>query len=300
MKVIMIEIDKLVVDHCNMRRETISISDDFQRSIDLYGVQEPLVVRPSHCSELIPDVNYGIVCGAQRYRAAVVSPRDIEELPCIIREMTDYEARIASIQENYLRNPPEWHEYEAYISKLCIAKKIENPDMDYREVVEELARELGIEEKSAQLYLRISYLPTHIKLLFKKTKFKREREVLRAYGISGSKVVGKGKAELLTILDRDLDLSHADLTKFVRRFLGKNESFWKKAIEMIQNEPNITFDEIERELEGERDKVNIATLIDLDFFEELQSICVKRNKSMPELIKWILKEWVDKWDILTK
>ena len=72
---------------------------ELSASIAEMGIQVPLLVRPLMDDGLA--ISYEIVAGERRYRAAQLAGKDT--LPCLVREMTDEEAREIQIVENLQR-----------------------------------------------------------------------------------------------------------------------------------------------------------------------------------------------------
>ena len=70
--------------------------DELTASIKAQGVLQSLLIRPI-------DSGYEIVCGERRWRAAIAAHGDAYEVPVIVREMTDEEAREAALTENVQR-----------------------------------------------------------------------------------------------------------------------------------------------------------------------------------------------------
>lgn len=71
-------------------------------SIREHGILEPLLVRP------LPDQHYELVAGERRYRAAVALK--LEEIPVVIKQLSDREALQLTLVENLQRedlNPVE-------------------------------------------------------------------------------------------------------------------------------------------------------------------------------------------------
>jgi len=89
-----VELEKLFVGKCNVRRELGDISE-LVESIKQVGVLEPLIVRPA------PPDKFEVVVGNRRYHAAKVA--GLQKVPCIIKEMGDEEAIITSLTENIQR-----------------------------------------------------------------------------------------------------------------------------------------------------------------------------------------------------
>lgn len=84
--------------------------EELAASIRVHGVQVPLLVRPIAKS-------FEIVCGHRRREAAELAGR--ETVPCIVREMTDEQAREAALIDNLQRvDVPALEEAEAFSALL--------------------------------------------------------------------------------------------------------------------------------------------------------------------------------------
>lgn len=89
-----IELEKLFIGKCNVRRGLGDISE-LVESIKQVGILEPLIVRPA------PHNKFEVVVGNRRYNAAKIV--GLKSVPCIVREMDDDEAIVASLTENIQR-----------------------------------------------------------------------------------------------------------------------------------------------------------------------------------------------------
>jgi ParB/RepB/Spo0J family partition protein len=76
--------------------------DELAASIRTQGVLQPVLVRPlPGAANGDPWPLYELVCGHRRYRAATLA--GLDELPAIVREMTDEQAAVAQLHENAKR-----------------------------------------------------------------------------------------------------------------------------------------------------------------------------------------------------
>jgi len=119
--------------------------NDLKASIKEKGVLQPILVRQK-------DGQHEVVAGERRLRAA--RALDLEEIPAIIKEITDQEAFIIALIENIQRedlNPIE--EAEAY------RKLIE--EFEYTQ--EDVAQSVGKDRSTISNLLRILRLPTEIR-----------------------------------------------------------------------------------------------------------------------------------------
>jgi ParB/RepB/Spo0J family partition protein len=99
-----IQLDQLHESPFNPRKTFIDI-DELATNILAEGrIHQPLLVRPRLTNPLRDDLNdgYEIVFGHRRYRAA--ERACLATVPCMVRAMSDAEARSAQIAENLARN----------------------------------------------------------------------------------------------------------------------------------------------------------------------------------------------------
>ncbi len=84
-------------------RKTYAALDELAASIRAEGIHQPLVVRPRLMNVLRPDLvdEYEVVFGHRRLRAAELA--GLETVPCIVRALSDLEARRAQLTENIQR-----------------------------------------------------------------------------------------------------------------------------------------------------------------------------------------------------
>jgi ParB family transcriptional regulator, chromosome partitioning protein len=87
--------------------------EELASSIQEHGVLQPLVIR------ILASGQREIVAGERRWRAAKLA--GLESVPCVIRELTDLQARLVNATENLARedlNPLE--EVEAILEVVCL------------------------------------------------------------------------------------------------------------------------------------------------------------------------------------
>jgi ParB family transcriptional regulator, chromosome partitioning protein len=87
--------------------------EELAASIREHGVLQPLVVR------ILAEGQREIVAGERRWRAAKLA--GLETVPCVVRELTDHQARLVNATENLARedlNPLE--EVEAILEVACL------------------------------------------------------------------------------------------------------------------------------------------------------------------------------------
>lgn len=142
-------------------------------SVKQHGILQPLLVRPK-------SRGYELVAGERRYRAAV--SLNLLEVPVVVRELTDQEARVLSLIENLQRenlNPVEETEGiltllecqlgESSVTSLLYAMKNDkrrlsnNVVPQQQEVIESVFRDLSINwESFIQHRLPLLRLPEEI------------------------------------------------------------------------------------------------------------------------------------------
>ena len=146
--------------------------EELARSIKERGVLEPIVVRPK-------DGRYEIVMGERRYRACQLA--GVLQIPTIIRDLSDEEAKADGLVENFQRedlNPVE--------RANAIKELLEIFDMDM------VCRTLGVSETTLRRHLEILDLPEPI-----------QQELVNEWDHSGSAFT-EGHARLLRALNGDL------------------------------------------------------------------------------------------------
>ena len=96
--------------------------EQLTRSVIEHGILEPLLVRA------LPDERYELVAGERRYRAALDA--GLTEVPVVLKELTDSEARQLALVENLQRedlNPVE--ETEGILQLLALKLEIETTEV---------------------------------------------------------------------------------------------------------------------------------------------------------------------------
>lgn len=96
-----------LIDPSPINRDAAVALDSLVDSIRLYGVQQPIKVRPR------PEGRYEIVYGERRWRAC--QQLGLAEIPALVEELTDDEAQARRVLENTQRaDPHALEEAEAY------------------------------------------------------------------------------------------------------------------------------------------------------------------------------------------
>jgi len=141
----LLPVDSIKTMPFNIRVESGEAVDTLAESIRVDGVLEPLVVRPSKAEV----GKYEVICGVRRLRAA--EKAGLKALPCVVREMDDFEAMIAMFTENKERESLSDYELGRWLKfiKQKYADKFANLDM--------MAKRLGYEDHAAVSLLMKHY-----------------------------------------------------------------------------------------------------------------------------------------------
>lgn len=125
---------RLIFDDKNQPRKIFEAEslNELAADIKVRGLIQPIIIREDEDrsvilpKELAKETCYAIVCGARRFRAAMIA--GLDEVPCIIRSLTDNEALEFQISENLNRediNPME--ESDAF--QQLVHRGIKTPEM---------------------------------------------------------------------------------------------------------------------------------------------------------------------------
>ena len=93
-----IQINKILVGHYQPRKTGVITKDSIQdliASIRAQGVLQPIIVRK------IADENYELIAGERRYRSACEA--GLNEIPCVIKEVSEKDAFAIALIENIQR-----------------------------------------------------------------------------------------------------------------------------------------------------------------------------------------------------
>ena len=145
-KIIYIPLNKIISNQLQLRHgfEETSIVD-LARSIMIYGLIQPIIVRP--CEN-----KYQIVAGERRFRACYLLGKS--EVAAIIREMDDEEAAALSLTENLQ------HQELTYIEEAEAYSLLIN---GFGLTREEMAKETGCSQSAIADKLRFIKLPEYIR-----------------------------------------------------------------------------------------------------------------------------------------
>jgi ParB/RepB/Spo0J family partition protein len=108
---------------------------ELAESIRSMGVLQPVLVRPAG------DDAFELVCGERRYRAAQMA--GLREIPAVVRELSDSEARKVQIVENLQRKDVSALEEATGYAALLEAMAAEQPEATREQLVQTVADEIG-------------------------------------------------------------------------------------------------------------------------------------------------------------
>ena len=147
-------------------------------SIKEHGVLVPAIVRPKE------DGTYEMVSGHRRKRACELA--QIEELPCIVRNLTDDEATIIMVDSNLQREQilPSERAFAYKLKLEAMKRQGQRNDLtcdqvgyklDGKKSVEILAEEIGESKSQIQRYIRLTELIPEL-LQFVDNHYLRDKE----------------------------------------------------------------------------------------------------------------------------
>lgn len=218
------------------------------QSIAAHGVLQPILVRPT------PDGAYQIVAGERRWRAARAA--GLNEVPVVIRDLTDEEAAAAALIENLQRedlNPVE--EAQGY-------RKL----MDgFGMTQEDVSRKLGKSRSSIANALRLLKLPKSIEKLVRDGQLS-EGQARALLGLENRAMMESLAEE---IIEGELSV------RGVERLVKRQNNAWDFANAQPAVRRAVFFDEVQLSLEesmGRRIKVTTqgqqeSGRIVIDFFD---------------------------------
>lgn len=195
----------------NPRRAPNAAADaELVESIKEKGVVQPLIVRPH------PEDGkgvYEIVAGSRRYRAA--GKADLDGVPCIIRELTDAEAREVQIIENLQREGVSPLEEAQAMKAWLDAMPAGRAKSDQKSRIEQIAKKIS---KSA------SYVYQRLKLLALGPAAQKEMEAGRlpaAHAIVIARLPEKAQSVALKECFPDAKQEYTEPDVSVRQLTGR-------------------------------------------------------------------------------
>ena len=259
---------ELIVDKMNVRHNWIS-DKELSESIKAQGIIHPLTVRTVKNK-------YGIVCGSRRYQAGMES--GLKYFPCIIKSLSDLEAKALSLQEN-IRNKSLGTLDEA--DAIADIWEMMNGSKPYNEKMKEMKKQFGLSERSIANYLAVSRLSDKLKERFTAGNCRNihnKMDIETGAGISTSNWNEKEKQQAGKIL--------SGIESYDRR---------KKVLSQMKSHTNLSpkesYDKIKKIPEG----VTYSITLSPKTYRAFGKACTDKGKSykelLPEAIEFALKKW---------
>ena len=175
---ILVDIDDLGVDTCNIREGEWDYDEEFVRDVKENGIMNPLLVR-----QAAPEtgVKYAIVCGSRRYNAALEA--GLTKIPCFIEEMDDITALGRTVAENKHRTDIAAWRFGTIIGRMY--REIDGKATEVEKVKVIMAK-TGLTDKSIRRYLAVGLGPEEVIELMKEPEERSSeaKELLRAIALS--------------------------------------------------------------------------------------------------------------------
>ena len=209
-------------------------------SIKEHGVLVPAIVRPK------ADGTYEMVSGHRRKRACELA--QIEEMPCIVRNLTDDEATIIMVDSNLQREEilPSERAF-AYKMKLeAIKRQGKRNDLTSTQVVQKLsveviADETGESREKIRRYIRLTYLNPEL-LQFVDNHYLKDKEKITmalAPAVEISYLKNNEQEILLEAIETSLATPSTPQAKRLREESEKGTLTEEKIYEILDEEkPN--------------------------------------------------------------
>jgi len=114
-------------------------------SIKRVGILQPILVRPLH------DGRYEIIAGERRWRAA--QQAGLDEVPCVVRQVSDAEAQILALVENVHREDLSEYERGRALRQIHDALGLS---------WDEVAERLGMSRRTVMRLARFAQIPPEV------------------------------------------------------------------------------------------------------------------------------------------
>jgi len=272
-----VEIDRLFVGKCNVRKEAGDLSE-LIASVRQVGILVPLIVRPTRTNK------YEIIVGNRRYRVAEAI--GLKKIPCIIKEMSDDEAIIASLTENIQRGDLA----EEEIAETFLSLHELNPKGWTQEA---FARHVG---KSQQW---VSTLVTAYQSLVKlrptgiiKSMKAYPRDEERKEGVAPIKHLAEIESALKSeevrkiLPEKELDAKRVELSKTVIELPQEDA---RRVIDRFKMYPEKPVEEIKDEALARQTGVALETYLPPRLARELDRVAEERKVSMEEVLPEVVE-----------
>jgi len=261
-----IPIKKLEIDPMNIRGD-VSVDEEFVNDIEENGIRTPLTVRSY-------DGKYGIVAGSRRYTGAINA--GLDAIPCVVKEMSDAEARAESIAENKHREDIPAARWNEVINEL--AEEIDG-SLSKTKKVEKISRMTGMSKTSIKDYLSIGELPPDIQARLKKPSERSESETKQIEAMSLVSDEGVPK-NVMREIARDEDFKEWTMEepekahKVLSFAAKKGQNRVGDVLESVKVEPNL-----EPEEAYKKTKVEVSKPIKIEI-----SFGSKMNKAIEQYV----------------
>jgi len=189
LKVIYISLEEISRNPFQPRREFDEVEiKDLARSIEIYGVLQPIVVRKAR-------EGYQLIAGERRYRACRMI--GTSTIPAIVQEMSDKQAAEVSLIENLQRKDLNYLEEAGAYAQLI---------SEFGLTQEELAQKVGRSQSAIANKLRLLRLTKELRcLIVPETITERHaRALLKLNSVEVQKEV------LLAIYEKDLNVKETE------------------------------------------------------------------------------------------
>jgi ParB family chromosome partitioning protein len=271
-----IEIEKLFVGECNVRKEKGDLTE-LVNSIKEKGILEPIIVRPV-------GEKYEVVVGSRRYEASKLA--GLTKIPVIIKEMNDKEAIVTSLMENVQRENLEPEEEAAAYQKLVkifgsirkVAKSIGKSESSIREILE--ANELVLRLRALGLNVRAKRAPS-----------KEEREKIEVLPLRDARMISEAlkNKKVLSLPKEELDKK---IIEIVNTIVPLQEHKAMEIIRKFKKNPERSIEEIKKEVLSKESGFSMQIYLNPALANALSKAAEEKNTTQKKLLIEILKEWL--------
>jgi len=146
-----LDVDELEENPWNPNEMTESIFEHLKKEYNRVGILQPILVRPHNEAHQIVD-------GEHRWRAA--KQMDIDEITCVVKEMSDEEAKITTLNMNEIKGTNNPLEEAELIMDLKEEKETEEladlltktePEIEEMEMLMDMPEEIELDEEDDEV-----------------------------------------------------------------------------------------------------------------------------------------------------
>ena len=284
--VVLIPIDELVVDECNIRGGVWDYDDDLVRSVSGKGVQMPLVVRPLNSGQ--GGAKWGIVAGSRRFNAAIDA--GVDEIPCRVMELDDEEAMLHSMEENRNRRPTaKWRDIE-FIGE--VAERFISKGLSRNAAFGKIERQIGMSRPTIDKYHLLYQLHLMVKSLLREPedRTRAQREFLRLiFPSTHIDPIDLGTAKLVAagLADR----RPSELARIAVALDSYPSSYREDIVKRLVQSPGMNVDEAAGE-SIRRTGETRSVYFPQEVLDALVMACIDRQTRFTELVKAIVSKWL--------